>query len=161
MKKDEHIKIGIPSKELNHVVTLLEKGLANEMVLYVKTRKAHWNVAGDSFMELHKLYEAHYKQMEETIDEMAERIGKLGHKAIGTMHEFLKLAHIKEHVAKYHSTKDTLKELLGDHESIIVECRKDISACADKYKDAGTADFLTGVLQQHETMAWIIRRYLD
>ena len=53
-----------------------------------------------------------------------------------------------------------LKELLDDHETVIKILRKDIEMCAEKYKDAGTADFLTGTMEKHETTAWILRRYL-
>ena len=153
--------IGISEKNLKGSAALLTAALANSMTLYVKTRKAHWNVAGESFMELHKLYELQYKQLEEAIDEIAERIGKMGHKTTGTMTEYLKIAVIKEHPGKYESTKDTIKELLADHETIIVQLRKDVDECTEKIKDAGTADFLTGLMEQHETIAWILRRYLN
>lgn len=153
--------IGISEKHLKNSSTLLSIILADEMTLYVKTRKAHWNVTGESFMELHKLFQDHYQQLEESIDEIAERIGKLGHKTIGTMNEFSKLTHIKEHPGKYETSKDILKELLGDHETIIIELRKNIDECANKNNDAGTADFLTGLMEQHETIAWILRRYLN
>ena len=154
-------KIGISEKNLDHVITLLSVGLSNEMTLYVKTRKAHWNVSGESFMELHKLYENQYKQSEEAIDEIAERIGKLGKKTIGTMTEFSKLSSIKENPGKYSSSSETIKELLKDHERITIQLRSDIEECTTKYKDAGTADFLTGLMEHHETTAWILRRYLN
>ena len=153
--------IGISEKHLKSTASILAAALSDEMILYVKTRKSHWNVAGESFMELHKLFENQYKQLEEAIDEIAERIGKLGHKTIGTMHEFLKVASIKESPGEYASSKDMLKELLQDHETISIQLRKDIEECVEKTKDAGTADFLTGLLEQHETMAWILRRYLN
>jgi len=153
--------IGISEKKLKNTSSILETVLADEMILYVKTRKAHWNVSGESFMELHKLFENHYKQLEEFVDEVAERIGKLGHKTIGTMHEFIKQSSIKEHPDQYHSTKDSIKELLHDHETIIIKLRKDIEDCSEKNKDAGTADFLTGLMEKHETTAWILRRYLN
>lgn len=154
-------QIGISEKHLNSIAALLSTELSNEMVLYVKTRKAHWNVTGESFMELHKLFENQYKQLEESIDEIAERIGKLGKKTIGTMQEFTNLAVIKENPGAYASSKDTIKELLKDYETVIVQLRKDIDDCADKYKDAGTADLLTGLMEQHETTAWVLRRYLN
>ena len=112
-------------------------------------------------MELHKLFENQYKQLETSIDEVAERIGKLGQKTIGTMEEFAKHASIKENPGKYTSTKDTLEELLSDHETVVVQLRKGIDECSDKNKDAGTADFLTGLMEQHETTAWVLRRYLN
>jgi starvation-inducible DNA-binding protein len=154
-------QIGISEKNLERVIELLSTGLSNEMTLYIKTRKAHWNITGESFMELHKLFENQYKQLEESIDEIAERIGKLGGKTIGTMQEYSKLAVIKEAPGKYSSSKDMIKELLKDHETIIIQLRQDIEDCSSKYKDAGTADFITGLMEQHETVAWILRRYLN
>ena len=153
--------IGITEKELKNSSTILANILSNEMTLYIKTRKAHWNVTGESFMELHKLFQNHYQQLEESIDEIAERIGKLGQKTIGTMSEFLKLATIKEHPGKYGSSNDMIKELLKDHETIIVELRSNIDDCTKKNNDVGTADYLTGLMEQHETIAWILRRYLN
>lgn len=153
--------IGISEKRLKNSSALLSDVLANEMILYVKTRKAHWNVSGESFMELHKLYENHYKQLELIIDEIAERIGKLGHKTIGTMNEFLKLASISESPNKYSGSKDTIKELLQNHETLIIQLRKNVEESAEINKDAGTADFLTGIMEEHETITWILRRYLN
>jgi starvation-inducible DNA-binding protein len=152
--------IGISDNHLKNSIALLANVLADEMTIYVKTRKSHWNVEGESFMELHKLYESQYTLLEASIDEVAERIGKLGDKTIGTMEEFLKLTSIKEHPGKYLSSKDTLRELLQDHETVIVQLRKNIETCSESNKDVGTADFLTGLMEQHETMAWILRRYL-
>lgn len=153
--------IGISEKNLKNTTALLSVVLSNEMTLYIKTRKSHWNITGESFMELHKLFENQYKQLEESIDEIAERIGKLGGKTIGTMLEYTKLATIKEAPGKYSSSKDMIKQLLKDHETIIILLRKDIEDCSEKYKDAGTADFITGLMEQHETTAWILRRYLN
>jgi len=154
-------KIGISEKKLSHITGLLTTVLSNEMTLYVKTRKFHWNVSGESFMELHKLFQVQYTELEESIDEIAERINKLGAPAIGTMREFVKESSIKESPGKYPSSKDMLKELLADHETLIVLLRKDVEACSEKYKDAGTADFLTGLMEQHETISWTLRRYLN
>lgn len=98
--------IGISQKSLTSTVTILSAVLSDAMALYIKTRKFHWNVSGESFMELHKLFENQYKQLEKSIDEIAERIGKLGSKTIGTMQEFSKLSSIKESPGKYPSSKD-------------------------------------------------------
>jgi starvation-inducible DNA-binding protein len=152
---------GISEKQLKLNLKVLSILLANEMTLYIKTRKSHWNVSGDSFMELNKLYEGQYKQLEEMVDQIAERINSLGQKTIGTMHEYLKLASIKESPDKYLSSKDILKELLADHETMTLELRKIIKMCTTETNDAASADFLTGLLEQHESTAWIIRTYLN
>jgi starvation-inducible DNA-binding protein len=154
-------EIGITEERLYKSVSLLSVILSDEVTLYTKTRKFHWNVSGESFMELHKLFQAQYTELEETIDQVAERIGKLGSKTIGTMKEFSEHTRLKESPNVYPSQKEMLKELLLDHESLVVKLRKDIETCNEIIKDAGTTDFLTSLLEQHETTAWILRRYLN
>ena len=153
--------IGIAEKDLKAVVDVLSNGLSNEVMLYTKTRKFHWNVCGESFMEFHKLFEAQYKELEEAIDEIAERISKLGGKTIGTTQEFSQKSVIKESPGEYPDSMSMVKELLQDHETIIKQLRKDVDDCADKYNDAGTSDFLTGMMENHETIAWTLRRYFS
>ena len=155
-------EIGITTKDLKKSVDLLSTILADEMTLYVKTRKFHWNVSGESFMELHKLFQSQYTELEEVIDEVAERINKLGSKTIGTMKEFAAITRLKESpdLCILHRKKDMIAELLNNHQSVIIELRKDIDICTESNHDAGTTDFLTGIMQQHETIAWILRRYL-
>ncbi|MGM8362284.1 Dps family protein [Flavobacterium sp. ARAG 55.4] len=152
-------KIGITKKDLNTSVDFLTVVLANEMLLYVKTRKFHWNVSGNSFMELHKLFEEHYTQLEHTIDEIAERISKLGAKAIGTMQEFIDHATLKEN-SKVVEQKDMINELLSDHETTLKQLRDYIKEI-EETNDYGTADFLTALLQSHETQAWTVRKYMN
>jgi starvation-inducible DNA-binding protein len=154
-------QIGITKQNLQKSIAILSSVLADEMTLYIKIRKFHWNVSGNSFMELHILFENQYKELETSIDEIAERISKLGGKAIGTMKEFSELTRLKENPNKYPSQKDMLLELLEDHETIIIQQRKDVTVCGEENNDAGSADFLTGLMEEHETMAWKLRRYLS
>ena len=151
--------IGLSVKNLKGITDLLCSVLSDAAVLYTKTRKFHWNVSGNSFMELHKLFEKQYKILEGAIDEIAERINKLGAKTPGTMHEFLQLTSLKEAPGKYPSQKEMLKELLKDHEAVIVQLRKFVDQCDEQYKDKATSDFLVDLLKEHETIAWTLRRY--
>ena len=153
--------IGISDMNLKKVTDMLSLVLADAVILYTKTRKFHWNVKGESFMEYHKLFEAQYNLLEEAIDEIAERVNKLGSPAMGTMQEFLEKGSLKENPGKYPSSKEMLKELLNDHEIVIKSLRNHINECDDELKDKGTADFLTAQMEQHETIAWTLRRYMD
>ncbi|MEO5947470.1 MAG: DNA starvation/stationary phase protection protein [Chitinophagaceae bacterium] len=152
--------IGIPAKNLKSIAELLSIVLADATVLYTKTRKFHWNVSGNSFMELHKLFEDQYDKLAVSIDEIAERINKLGVKTPGTMKEFLQLATLKESPGKYPAQKEMIKELLQDHEAVTKQLRTYIKDTDEKYNDIGTSDFLTGLIKEHETIAWTLRRYL-
>lgn len=153
--------IGLSGEQLGDITTMLSKVLADSVMLYTKTRKFHWNVKGESFMELHKLFENQYNKLEEAIDEIAERINKLGSPTPGTMQEFLATTSLKETPGKNPNQKDMLKELLEDHETVIKALRQNIDDSDKKMGDAGTADFLTGLMQEHETIAWTLRRYLN
>lgn len=153
--------IGVTATNLKKITEILTALLADGMVLYIKTRKFHWNVSGASFMEHHKLFESQYTRLEEAIDEIAERISKFGAHAIGTTTEFAEHSQIKETPAKNPDTKGMLEELLKDHETVIKTMRKKIDISEEDCKDKGTADFITGLMVAHESMAWEIRRYLS
>ncbi|HEU4860591.1 MAG TPA: DNA starvation/stationary phase protection protein [Chitinophagaceae bacterium] len=153
--------IGLSPKNLKSIAEILSFVLSDAIVLYTKTRKFHWNVSGNSFMELHKLFEKQYKILEEAIDEIAERINKLGAKTPGTMQEFLDMTSLKESPGKYPSQREMLGELLKDHEAVIKQLRRYIDDCDEKYGDMGTSDFLTDLIKEHETIAWTLRRYLQ
>jgi starvation-inducible DNA-binding protein len=152
--------IGLSAKNLDSITAILRSVLANAMVLYIKTRKFHWNVSGNSFMELHELFESHYNKLEKSIDEIAERINKLGAPTPGTMKEFLDTATLEESPGKYPSQSGMLKELLSDHESVIKELRKFVDESEEEHNDMGTSDFLVDLMKEHETLAWTLRRYL-
>jgi len=153
------VNIGISDKNREAVAKILNQILADEHILYNKTRSYHWNVEGPSFMELHKLYEAQYTELAEMIDEIAERIRTIGFYAEGRLAELLKLTSLKEPAVPKHF-KDQIPNLDSDHEKIIINLRKQIDAFDEKYKDIGSSDFLTGILKQHEKMAWMLRSYL-
>lgn len=154
------IQTGITAKNLNAVTLALNKLLADEYVLYTKTRNYHWNVEGSNFMEMHQFYESQYEQLDAIIDEVAERVRALGHYAEGRLKDLLKLANLLE--PQYTSDqKAQLTNLLNDHETLIRLLRKLIRDFAGKYHDDGSCDFVTGLLGKHEKMAWMIRAYLS
>jgi len=153
--------IGLRGEQREGVVALLNTLLADEYLLYTKTRNYHWNVVGPQFHDLHKFFEEQYNALNEIVDEVAERARALGGKALGTMAEFLKHSRLNEQVAHYPDARDMIANLLADHEAIIQRLRVDLETCSETYHDMGTNDFLTGLMEQHEKMAWMLRAYLE
>jgi len=151
--------IGITEKHTDAVAVELAKLLADEFVLYTKTRNAHWNVTGDNFHANHIFFESQYKQLDELIDSVAERMRKIGHFAPATMKNYLELTHLAEYSERTNDGLGFMKDLLKDHESIIEFLRGNIVPFAEKYKDYGSSDFITGLMETHEEMAWMIRSY--
>lgn len=152
--------LGIPPKDTAAIAVALNQLLADEHVLYIKTRNHHWNLTGPDFVELHRFLEETYNQTAETIDLVAERIQQIGYPAAGSMSEFLELATLKEEKGSKKREQHTIETLLADHEALVRSLRATISVLAEKYDDPGTVDLLTGIIQIHEKTAWMLRRYL-
>lgn len=156
------MKLGIGIKEENTkaVAEILNKLLADEHVLYVKVRNAHWNVEGPDFHAQHLFFESIYDELSVTIDDIAERVRSIGHYAIGTMKEFLELTQLSEMKVKKNDSQTYIKELVEDFDSIIAYIRGQIDVVADEHKDAGTEDFLVGLMAAHEKTAWMLRSHI-
>jgi starvation-inducible DNA-binding protein len=152
--------IGISPKNLQAVSVELSKLLADEFVLYTKTRNAHWNVEGKDFHSMHLFFESQYNQLDDVMDSVAERIRQLGHYAPATLQSFLSLTHLTEKSGEKNDSMGFIKELVMDHESIIVFIRENINRFASEYGDAGSSDFITGLIEEHEKMAWMLRAHL-
>lgn len=153
-------QIGIIETNRKEVASTLAKVLADETVLYIKTKNAHWNVEGPDFYDKHIFFETQFKQLDEIIDSVAERIRSIGHYAPATLNVYLGLTHLTEKNKYQNDSQGFIKELLVDHESIIVILREHIKPFADEFHDLGTSDFITGLMETHEKMAWFLRSHL-
>lgn len=158
-EKQQSVNIGIGDKNREAVVSFLNRLLSDEYVLYTKTRNYHWNVKGPEFSELHKFFESQYEELDEIIDETAERARALGGDSLGTLEEFLAHTRLEESPGDYPDAKKMIINLLADHETLIRQLREDLEASADTYRDMGTSDFLTGLMERHEKMAWMLRSF--
>ncbi len=157
----EDIHIGLTADTRRAVVATLSGILADQHVLYIKTRNFHWNLRGGRFHTLHAFYEEQYNALAAAIDETAERVRMLGLPSSGSMREFLDLATLSEEPGRLVSGETTLALLAADHEACARTLREAIEEMDETLGDAGTADFLTGLLQQHEKTAWMLRSFLE
>ena len=155
------INIGLNDDQRRGSIDLLNRMLADVSLLVIKTRKFHWDIVGPQFMTLHKLWDDHYEQMSTEVDEIAERARALGGYPVGTATGFLELATIKEHPGTVSNATESVSSLVEDHELIIRNYRQAVDKASEQYKDQGTADFLTGMMEKHETMAWMLRSFLE
>jgi starvation-inducible DNA-binding protein len=154
-------EIGIKDANTAEIAQSLNRLLADEHVLYIKTRKAHWNVEGPDFLTIHRFFEEQYKRLEEIIDDIAERIRTIGHYAEASLAAFLQETHLSEETREKNSSAGFIKSLLEDHETIIIYLRENVERYNDEWRDAGTSDFITGLLETHEKMAWMLRAHLQ
>lgn len=156
-KNSDNLNTGISSSNSTKVAADLNQILADEFVLYTKTLKFHWNIEGRDFHALHLFLDDQYHQLQVIIDAVAERVRKIGHFATGSMNEFLGAASLKEHPATGSVSESTIAELASDHDTLIRKMRTLIDDFDEKYDDAGSSDFITGIMKEHEKMAWMLR----
>ena len=154
------MNIGITANNRQTITAELSKLLADEYVLFTKTKNAHWNVEGVDFYEKHKLFDEQAGQLAIIIDNVAERIRTLGFAVPASLKAFLELTQFTESELTTKSSKDFIAALLTDHETIIRYLRATINLFANDYEDMGTSDFITGLLQEHEKIAWKLRAHL-
>lgn len=95
----------------NKIAEALKPVLAESVQLYVLTQNVHWNVTGPMFQAVHSLTEAQYLELAPAIDEIAERIRTLRHKAPASLKAFASLAALQT-VMRMHLPKTWYSRLL-------------------------------------------------
>jgi starvation-inducible DNA-binding protein len=151
------INIGLNENDREGISEVLNKVLSDEIMLYQKLRHFHWNVKGMDFRSLHLMFEEQYKEIEEIIDEVAERIASMGHGAKGSLASIKENSRIVEKAENFPKPMNMVSELRTDQEKMVEFLRKDLKDCGEKYNDAGSEDLLTGIMQKHLKMAWMLR----
>lgn len=133
----------------------LSKVLAETFILYLKTHGYHWNVEGPQFRALHEMFEEQYRELWNSIDDIAERIRALGQPAPGTTAKFKELAEIKES-DRIPAATEMLRELSSDNATAARTIRAALSTAQDA-GDEATAGLLADRLTYHEKQIWMMK----
>jgi starvation-inducible DNA-binding protein len=155
------INIGLSEEQRQGVIEMLNKALSDSYLLIIKTKKYHWDVVGPQFRSLHELWEEQYEALAENIDAYAERVRALGGYPLGTAEGFLKHASLREHPGDLPDSYEMVRRLATDHEQVIRNLREYVGQASESFHDEGTADFLTGIMEEHEEMAWMLRSFIE
>jgi starvation-inducible DNA-binding protein len=153
-------RIGLKADVVKNNAAILNMLLSDEYVLLTKLLNYHWNVTGPFFGPLHKLFNDQYDEVFKMVDEVAERVRSIGGVAFGTLREFSDNSRLKENPGHIPSTNEMIADLVRAHEAIIVAMRQAIPD-VEEQEDFGTMDFLTGLMEKHEKMAWFLRAHLQ
>jgi len=152
------INTGMKESERKSVAEGLAKVLADTFTLYLKTHNFHWNVTGNMFGELHRMFEEQYQELFEAADLIAERIRALGYPAPASYSEFSKRTSIKEDMGIL-SAEEMIRKLVEGHETVVHTCRL-VLHTAEHADDQATVEMLTERMAIHEKTAWMLRSLL-
>lgn len=149
-----------PSAEANaEIAQAASHLLADSYTLYLKTHNFHWNVTGPMFTTLHTLFETQYTELALAVDEIAERIRSVGHRAPGSYSEFVELATVKESTGDVKAT-DMITELADDMDTVVATARK-LFKVAEAAGDQASADLAVRRMDITEKNAWMLRSHLE
>jgi starvation-inducible DNA-binding protein len=155
----ENVNIGLSEQVRREIADNLFKLLSDTFVLYVKALNYHWNVVGTNFTVLHEFFQKIYEELNNEIDDIAERIRALGFKVPATLKNFLSESKIEE-TNEFLSDKEMIRSLLDGYEKIINDLRG-YMALASQNKDESTASLLSDLIKRKEKVAWMLRALLE
>jgi starvation-inducible DNA-binding protein len=150
----------LDAKVRSHMCEKLNQLLADSIVLRDMYKKAHWQVAGPTFYQLHLLFDKHFDEQEEIVDTIAERVQLLGGVTIAMGGDTAKVTRIPAPPRGREEVPVQISRLLEAHKIIMQECH-DIAEAADKAGDDGTNDLaVSDVLRANELQSWFIGNHL-
>jgi starvation-inducible DNA-binding protein len=141
------------------VVQHLQQQLANAFLLYANYKRYHWQCYGPLFRDLHLLFDEFAKDVQGTLDELAERLRMIGQDPVAAPSEVMQAASVKP-AAPRQSMRAMVEEADGHAVTVIREMRQAVKA-AEEADDPGTADVFTRFVQIHEKHEWWLRDILE
>src|SRR3984885_10337877 len=134
--------------------------LADTMTLRDLYKKSHWQVAGPTFYQLHLLFDKHYAEQVEIVDEIAERIQLLGGISLAMAADVAETTRIERPPRGREEVPVQISRLLDAHQIIIGHCRE-LAGRASKLGDDGTNDLVVSdVLRSNELQVWFLSQHL-
>ena len=138
----------------------LNQVLSDTLMLYHLYKKAHWQVAGSTFYQLHLLYDKHAEEQLELVDLVAERVQSLGGVALGMPSDIVQTTRIEQPPQGAEEVPVVIDRLLEAHERILTEAR-DYAKKAEEAGDLGTNDVLvSNVIRTNELQVWFIAEHV-
>src|SRR5262245_56324674 len=149
----------LPEEARARAVELLNARLADCIDLQTQTKQAHWNVKGPNFIALHELFDKVNEEVEDYVDDIAERAVQLGGVAEGTARVVAKRSSLREYPAKAvdgHGHADALSAALAAFGT----AARQASDQANELGDLDTADVFTEISRGIDKWLWFVEAHL-
>lgn len=141
--------------EVRAVTETVNPLIADAFVLYVKTKNYHWHLYGPHFNDYHHLFDEQAEAILESIDEMAERVRKIGGTTIRSISHVSQLQTIEDDNDDLVPPEKMVKRLAEDNSRVAKSVREAIAVC-DKNRDSATSNLLQDVLDKTERRTWFL-----
>jgi starvation-inducible DNA-binding protein len=129
--------------------------IADAFALYLKTKNFHWHISGRHFRDYHLMLDEQGEAIFASIDDLAERIRKIGGTTMRSIGQVAKQQTIKDNDESYVPPREMLRELMEDNKKTVVNMRK-AHDVADKYNDSATTSILENFIGAAERRTWFL-----
>lgn len=150
----------LPEPTRREIINLLNQQLADAIDLGLQAKQAHWNVKGPHFIGLHELFDKAAEEIEEFVDDLAERTVELGGVALGTVQVVAKNSRLPAYALTISSGKEHVTELSNAIATFGATTRAAIDS-ATHAGDADTADLLTEISRGVDKLLWFVEVHLQ
>lgn len=152
--------VALPAERRTKINEVLNQHLADSFDLLSQVKHAHWNVKGSDFWQLHKLFDELAEQVEEWVDEIAERVTALGGYATGTVRMAAASSTLPEFPTNITTGMDYVSAVTERVAAFTNSARKAIDE-TDKLGDANTADLFTEISRSADTYLYFLEAHLQ
>ena len=142
----------------SEMISMLNQQLADAIDLAYQAKQAHWNVKGPSFIALHELFDEVVEEIEEHVDDLAERTVQLGGTADGTVRVVASTSRIGEYPLQISSGEEHVAALSSALAGFGKSNRAAIDAAAGR-GDADTADLFTEISRGVDKLLWKVEAH--
>src|SRR3984893_9421960 len=118
-----HLPIGLDAAPRQEIVGRLNLLLADTITLRDLYKKSHWQVGGPTFYQLHLLFDKHFGEQSELVDEIAERIQSLGGISVAMAHDVVERTRIARPPQGRETAPRQIARLLEAHKIVLKEAR--------------------------------------
>jgi starvation-inducible DNA-binding protein len=152
--------IALPEETCRRSADVLNQLLANTITLRDLYKKHHWQASGPTFYQLHLLFDKHYNEQNEMVDQIAERIMMLGGVSLAMAANVAEMTLISRPPKGREELPDQISRLLQPHEIVLKEARAMAQEAAHAGDD-GTNDLLvSSVIRTNEMQVWFVGEHL-
>ena len=141
-------------------INLLQERLAEGIDVMLQTKQAHWNVKGENFYSMHKLFDKINDESREWVDLIAERLVQLGGIAEGTIQGVTHRSKISSYPLNISSGSDHATALSKSLAQFGEKICRAIDQ-ATEFGDADTADVFTEISRGVDTFIWMVEAHLQ
>ena len=151
-------KIDLSTEIREKAITILQQRLVDAIDLQTQCKQAHWNVKGENFIALHKLFDEINEAVEEYVDLLAERAVQLGGQVEGTARSVARHSKISEYplgAVNGAEHVDALSSALAEFGALI----RDVIDKLDDLGDKDSADVATEISRGIDQWIWFVEAH--